>query len=82
MKRPSATAASAASATARARLGHLRTPLLGRGEHGARERDDRARRAASADGRSPVASEIVNGTSAPQATSGETMLIVPSESAL
>ena len=37
---------------------------------------------ASADGRSPVASEIANGTTAPQATIGETMLIVPSESAL
>ena len=36
---------------------------------------------ASADGRSPVAIAIVNGTTAPQATSGETTLIVPSESA-
>ena len=41
-----------------------------------------ARRARALDGRSPVASEIANGTTAPQATIGETMLIVPSESAL
>ena len=36
---------------------------------------------ASADGRSPVAIAIANGTTAPQATSGETTLIVPSASA-
>ena len=36
---------------------------------------------ASVEGRSPVATAIVNGTTAPQATSGETTLIVPSESA-
>ena len=33
-------------------------------------------------GRSPVASATVNGTSAPQAARGETMLIVPNDSAL
>ena len=80
MKRPSATAATAASATARARFG-ASAALLGRGEHGAAESEHRARERDPL-GRSPVAIEIANGTIAPQATTGETMLIVPSESAL
>ena len=61
---------------------YLRPALLGRGEHGARERERRAGERRRSSGRSPVAIEIANGTIAPHATIGETMLIVPSESAL
>jgi len=81
VKSPSATAATSASATARARPGST-----------ARRSSVEARIApaiastappiASPDGRSPVASEIPNGTIALHATRGETMLIVPTASAL
>ena len=81
MKRPSATAASAAIATARARS----PPGARRSSVEASTAPVSATTApptASPDGRSPVASESANGTTAPQATIGETMLIVPSERAL
>ena len=82
MKSPSATAASDGERDRPRAVGRRRAPLLGRREHRAAERERPRRRAAIAAGRSPVASEIANGTTAPQATTGETMLIVPSESAL
>ena len=61
--------------------GRRRAPLLDRREHRAAERGAPRRRAPAPDGRSPVAIEMANGTTAPQATTGETTLIVPSESA-
>ncbi len=81
MKRPSASAASAARATARARFG----VAARRSSADASTAPPSARTepaTAIPPGRSPVAIEIANGTTAPQATIGETMLIVPSESAL
>ena len=81
MKRPSAPAATAASIDRLRPFARGGAPLLGRGEHGARERDSGAGRVRASEGRSPVAIEIANGTTAPQATIGETMLIVPTASA-
>ena len=63
-------------------VGRLRTPLLGGREHGAREREHQGPRSPRQLGRSPVAIEIAKGTIAPQATIGETIDIVPSDSAL
>jgi hypothetical protein len=80
VKRPSAPAAATASAIARprsragARLSSIEAST-------APPRATAAPASAIPDGRSPVASEIANGTTAPHATTGETMLIVPSASA-
>ncbi len=80
MNKPSATAATTASAIARDRSGD--SPCRSSTDAStAPESATTAPPSASADGRSPVASAITTGTAAPQAATGETTLIVPSESA-
>ena len=59
----------------------VRTTFLGRGENSS-SRATTAPPGASPEGRSPVASEIPNGITAPQAATGATTLIVPTASAL
>ena len=62
-------------------FGRRSAPLLDRREHRAAERGDARRASAITAAARPSRPQIANGTTAPQATSGETTLIVPSESA-
>ncbi len=81
MKSPSATAATTARVIARARSGTSERRSSTEAST-APPMASAAPRTATVPGRSPVATAIVNGTIAPHAVTGETMLIVPSDSAL